>query len=153
MRAYSIEFRLEVLADCDAGMSTMAVAIKRHVSESWVRRLKQRRRETGEITARPPRKKTPPKWRAYADQMHAIVREQPDITLEELRQKLGVEISLQTLSIALRALKYTFKKKSCTPRSRIARTWQRGEPNTSYVNRGSTSDGLSSSTKRGSKRT
>jgi transposase len=119
MKPYSIEFRQEVLADCDAGMGTMAVAIKRRVSESWVRRLKQRRRETGEIAARPPKKKTLPKWMAYADQLHALVREQPDITLGELRDELGIEISLQTLSVALRTLKYTFKKKCAAQRNRI----------------------------------
>jgi transposase len=153
MKPYSIEFRREVLADCDAGMSTMAVAIKRRVSESWVRRIKQRRRETGEIAARPPKKKTLPKWRAYADQLHGFLREQPDITLEELRGKLGIEISRQTLSIALRALKYTFKKKSSMPPSRIGRTWRGSGPPSSSARRGSTSNASSSSTKRGSKRT
>ncbi|MGE0761616.1 MAG: IS630 transposase-related protein [Pirellulaceae bacterium] len=119
MKSYSIEFRREVLADCDAGMGTMAVAVKRRVSESWVRRLKQRRRETGEIAARPPKKKTPPKWMAYADRLQALVRERPDITLRELRDELGIEISLQTLSVALRRLKYTFKKKSSVRQNRI----------------------------------
>lgn len=131
MKAYSIEFRREVLADCDAGMSTMAVAIQRRVSESWVRRLKQRRRETGEIAARPPKKKTPPVWRAYTDQLHALVREQPDITLRELRDKLGIEISLQTLSVALRTLKYTFKKKSSARPSRSVRMSRRSGPRSS----------------------
>lgn len=115
MQPYSIEFRREVLADCDAGMGTMAVAIKHRVSDSWVRRLKQRRRETGEIAARPPRKKTPPKWHAYADRLRALVKERPDITLRELRDALDVEVSIQTLSTALQTLKYTFKKKSCGP--------------------------------------
>jgi transposase len=112
-------------------MSTMAVAIKRRVSESWVRRLKQRRRETGEIAARPPKKKTPPQWRAYADRLHALVRKQPDITLRELRDELGIEVSLQTLSVALRTLKYTFKKKSSARPNRIVRTWQRNGPRSS----------------------
>lgn len=125
MEPYSIEFRREVLADCDAGMGTMAVAIKRRVSESWVRRLKQRRRETGEIAARPPIKKTPPKWAAHTDQLHTLVRERPDITLRELRDELGIEISLQSLSVALRTLKYTFKKKSSARPSRIVRTSRR----------------------------
>lgn len=131
MKPYSIEFRQEVLADCDAGMSTMAVAIKRRVSESWVRRLKQRRRETGEIAARPPKKKTPPQWRAYVDQIHALLREQPDITLKELREELGIETSLQTLSVALRTLKYTLKKKYCARPSRIVRTSPRSGPRSS----------------------
>lgn len=125
MKPYSIEFRREVLADCDAGMSTMAVAIKRRVSESWVRRLKQRRRESGEIAARPPKKKTPPKWAAHTDRLHALVRERPDITLRELREELGIEISLQTLSVALRTLKYTFKKKSSARQNRIVRMSRR----------------------------
>lgn len=126
MRAYSIEFRREVLADCDAGMGTLAVSIKHKVSESWVRRLKQRRRETGEIAARPSKKKTPPKWHKYAERMQAIVQKRPDITLRELRDALAVEVSLQTLWIALRTLKYSFKKKSCGPPNKIGRTLPRG---------------------------
>jgi len=121
MQAYSIEFRREVLADCDAGMSTMAVAIKHRVSDSWVRRLKQRRRETGEIAARPPKKKTPPKWHAYADRLRSLVQKRSDITLRELREALAVDVSLQTLSVALRALKYSFKKSLAGRGARPAR--------------------------------
>jgi transposase len=122
MQAYSVEFREQVLLDCDAGMNTLAVAVKHDVSPAWVRRLKQRRRESGEIAPRPPIKKTPPKWHAYADRMQALVREQPDITLRELRDRLQVEVSLQTLSLALRRLKYTLKKKSSGRASRTVRT-------------------------------
>ena len=61
MDAYPMELRRRVLADCDAGMNTLAVAIKHDVSPAWVRRLKQRRRESGEISPRPPIKKKPPK--------------------------------------------------------------------------------------------
>lgn len=121
MRAYSIEFRERVLADCDAGMNTLAVAVKHDVSLAWVRRLKQRRRETGEIGARRPIKKTPPKWHAYSDQLVRLVEQQPDITLRELRERLGVQVSLQTLSVALRRLKYTLKKKSSGQANRTGR--------------------------------
>ena len=124
MKPYSIEFRREILEDCDAGMSTMAVAIKHRVSDSWVRRLKQRRRESGEIAARPPIKKKPAKWRAYAAQLQMLIREQPDITLRELRDHLGIEISLQTLSVALRTLKFTLKKSP--PRGRAGSSRRRG---------------------------
>ena len=44
MRAYSMDLRERVLRDSDAGMKAAAVAVKYHVSASWVRRLKQRRR-------------------------------------------------------------------------------------------------------------
>ena len=53
MKPYSTDLRVRVLEDCDAGMPTASVAAKYRVSESWVRRLKQRRRETGSIAPRP----------------------------------------------------------------------------------------------------
>lgn len=122
MEAYPMELRRRVLADCDAGINTLAVAVKHDVSPAWVRRLKQRRRERGEIAPRPPIKKKPPKWHAYADQLRALMRERPDMTLREIREQLGVDFSLQTLSVALRRLKYTLKKKSCVPRNKTAKT-------------------------------
>lgn len=122
MKPYSMEFRQAVLADCDAGLITHDVALKHGVSKAWVRRLKQRRRETGEIQPRPPIKKTPPRWHAWKERIIALIRQQPDLTLSELRDRLGVETSLQTLSVALRQLKYTLKKKSSTPRNRTGPT-------------------------------
>lgn len=47
MEAISRTKRTAVLADCDSVMGTLAVSIKHQVSTAWVRRLKQRRRETG----------------------------------------------------------------------------------------------------------
>ena len=44
----------------------------------------------------------------------------------ELRDQLGIPISIQTLSRALRALQLTFKKKSFTPPSKIGRMSKRG---------------------------
>ena len=35
----------EVLAECDTGKGTREVALQFNVSESWVRRVKQERRE------------------------------------------------------------------------------------------------------------
>ena len=53
MAAYSMDLRLRVLRDSDAGMPSQDVAEKYAVSRAWVDRLKQRRRETGEITPAP----------------------------------------------------------------------------------------------------
>ena len=52
MRAYSMDLRERVLLDSDAGMKAADVAAKYRVSGSWVRLLKQRRRETGEVAPR-----------------------------------------------------------------------------------------------------
>ena len=64
MKAYSLDLRQRVLKDVDAGMSTREVATKYDVSESWVRRLKQRLRETGEIGPRRAGNPQTPKWHA-----------------------------------------------------------------------------------------
>jgi transposase len=120
MRAYSLELRERVLADCDAGENTHSVALKHKVSKAWVRRLKQRHRESGEVGPRRPIKKTPPKWHAYADRLIRLVEQQSDLTLRELRERLSVEVSLQTLSVALRRLKYTLKKSPPGERTRPA---------------------------------
>jgi len=111
MQAYSMDLRLRVLKDTDAGQSTREVALKYDVSESWVRRLKQRRRESGEVAPRSSRNHRQPKWLAVADQLQSLVREKSDITLRELRDALDENVSIQSLSRALRQLQLTFKKK------------------------------------------
>ncbi len=52
MKAYSLDLRERVLQDCDLGETTRGVATKYRVTQSWVRRLKQRRREHGEVAPR-----------------------------------------------------------------------------------------------------
>ena|SRR5215468_7607773 len=124
MRAYSIDLRERVLADCDAGLGTQAVAEKYRVSPAWVRRLKQRRRETGEVAARVPRRR-PPGWAAQADRLRAAVRAAPDATLEELRGRLGLAASVSTVCRALQALGLTLKKSAA---GRGAGPARRGRP-------------------------
>ena len=118
-----MDLRERVLADCDAGMEGRQVAVKYRVSESWIRRLKQRHRESGEVAPRKSGHAAEPKWLVHREHLEQLVREQPDMTLPELRERLGIDISVQTLSRALRALQLTFKKKSCVPRSRIVPTF------------------------------
>lgn len=110
MKAYSMDLRERVFADCDAGMEVRQVAVKYYVSESWIRRLKQRRRENGEVASRKSGHAAEPKWLAHRERLKQLVREQPDVTLPELRERLGIDISVQTLP---RALQLTFKKSVC----------------------------------------
>jgi transposase len=112
VRAYSADLRERVLADCDAGLPTAEVAAKYRVSASWVRRLKQRRRETGETAPRRQRHGPTPKWAEHAAALRASAREAPDATLEEHRRRLGLDLGISTLWRAFHALGLTFKKKS-----------------------------------------
>lgn len=63
-----------------------------------------------------------PKWLAHRERLEQLMREQPDVTSPELRERLGIDISVQTLSRALRALQLTFKKILCA-RSRTDPTF------------------------------
>jgi transposase len=109
--SYSSDLRQRVLADRDAGMSTSHVASKYRVSPAWVRRLLQRRRETGETTPRVQRHGPVPLAVTHGEQIRQAIKEQPDATLMELRQKLGLTIALSTLWCAVAALGLTLKKK------------------------------------------
>ena len=87
MAAYSMDLRTRVLRDSDHGMKADAVADKYQVSASWVRRLKQRRRETGEVTPRRQTRWRPPILAPQVARLEALIAEQPDRTLAELRDE------------------------------------------------------------------
>ena len=122
MRAYSADLRQRVLADSDAGLTTRAVATKYTVSESWVRRLKQRRRATGEVAPRTRKTGRTRALDAHADRLRQLVAEHPDATLRELHDRLGVAVGLTALWEAVRRLGLTVKKKSSGRPSKTAPT-------------------------------
>jgi len=103
--------RRDLLAACDAGVGTKAAALRFGCSESWVRRVKQERREQGKVAPCTTRRRTP-KWAALREQIEQHVAQRPDMTLQELKDALGTELSRQTLCRALQKLKLTLKKKS-----------------------------------------
>ena len=84
MRPYTKDFRGDVLAACDRGRSTREVATHVNVSESWVRRVKQERRELKKVAPYLTRRRTP-QWAPLADRMRAVIRHRPDLTLRELK--------------------------------------------------------------------
>ena len=122
MRAYSMDLRERVWADCQAGMKTPAVAQKYSVSPAWVRRLKQRQRATGSLAPRPPSPGRPVTLAPHDARVRELVHADPDATLAELRQRLGVKVSISALSEYLRRIKFSFKKKSSARPSRTGPT-------------------------------
>jgi transposase len=122
MRAYSMDLRQRVWADCQVGMKTPAVAQKYSVSQSWVRRLKQRHKATGSLAPGPPSPGRPVTLAPHDARVRELVRDDPDATLAELRTRLGVRISTSALAEYLRRIKLSFKKKSSGPPSRTAPT-------------------------------
>ena len=118
---FSQDLRDRVLAAADRGMKTKQIADTFEVSRSWVRRVKQRRRETGETMPRPMGAAVV--WKIDRSRLAEVVRAHPDATLEEIRDLLGITCSRSAICMALRALGLTFKKRRSTPRSRTGPTW------------------------------
>lgn len=110
MKAYSLDLRERVLADFDSGMGNDAVARKYRVSSRWVFKLRKQRSETGQIAPRRGKTGPKPKLAAHAEQLIQLVEAQPDATLSELRERLGVPVSLATVWLALKKLGLTLKK-------------------------------------------
>jgi transposase len=114
MEPHSVELRSQVLAACDANEGTRAVALRFKVSESWVRLIKQQRRETGQVA---PKTAAPrqPKWHAWVDWLLSRIAAKPDIYLRELQAELLAErnedVCLQTICNACQALEQTRKKR------------------------------------------
>ncbi len=116
---YSQDLRDRVLRAYDRGMKTKPIAEIFQVSPAWARRVKQRRRETGETTHRP--MGGPGITIVDRNQLASLVRRHPDATLAELRTWLGVQCALSTLCQALKKMGLSFKKKRSMRRSKIAR--------------------------------
>jgi transposase len=122
MKAYSMDLRERVLKDLDNGMTTAAAARKYSVSPAWVRRLKQRRAATGEVAPRTQRHGRAPAWVTHADAIRAAVRQVPDATLDEYRQRFHLPMSRAALARALVVLGLTRKKSRSGRASRIVPT-------------------------------
>ena len=110
MVAYSLDLRPRVLKDSDVGMASKLVAETYAVSRAWVDRLKQRRRETGEIAPRRQTRWRTPRLHAQLPRLAILIREQPDRTLVEWQQALPTSASLPTIWRAVTKLGCRLKK-------------------------------------------
>src|SRR3954464_2678832 len=118
MKAYSQGLRQRIIDTVQGGDGTLGQIARRFlVSVSFITRLLQLHRSTGSLEPRPHGGGNPAVLSPEdLEQLRELVRKQPDATLEELRQRLGVSCSLMTLSRALRKLGLPRKKK--IPRAR-----------------------------------
>ena len=109
MRAYSMDLRTRVLHDRVHGLASKEVAAKYRVSRAWVDRVYQRHR-AGEDGPRAQTKFRARRLAGHEDRLRALVAEQPDRTLVELRAALAVPVALSTLWAELDRLQLSVKK-------------------------------------------
>ncbi len=126
MKAFSMDLRERVLAMCDAGRTTREIARVFAVSEAWIRRLKQRRREDGVVAARPAGGRRHGHFdSARLQQLAAWLRQHPDATLEWLLGRvdrdMGLRCSVMAVCRAVKKLGWSLKKRRFEPTSETAR--------------------------------
>ena len=152
MKAYSLDLRQKILRACDQGLgSQRAIATLFGVSLSVVEKLLRRRRTTGDIT---PRTHASGR-RASGDeaalaQVRRLVREQPDVTLAELCERLlaerGLRVSVPTMGRLVITLSLPRKKSRSTPANRTLSASSRRARPIKRTSRHATPSASSSST-------
>jgi transposase len=113
MTPYSQDLRKRVLDTIQRGDgSVRQIASRFLVSVSFVTRLLQLHRTTGSVEPRPHGGGNPAVLGPEElERLRELIRQQPDATLEECRQRLGASCSLMTISRALSKLRLPRKKK------------------------------------------
>jgi transposase len=113
MRPYSLDLRERVVAALDNHEGSFRQIARRfRVSLSFVTRLMQRRRQTGDLGPKPHGGgRSPALDGAARRRLRQLLQKQPDLTLAEMRQRLGLSCSLVAIWRTLRRLKITRKKK------------------------------------------
>jgi transposase len=123
-KPYSNDLRRKFFQVYDRGGVSLEELAKRFgVSEDWAKKLSARRSRTGRIEIRVwrhgPQSQVTPAIRAWIEQQ---MRRQPDLTLQELQQRLerGQELRLSVgwIWILLRRWGLRHKKNRSAPRSR-----------------------------------
>ena len=118
--AYSMDLRERVAAARDAGLTTKHVAERFSVCCSWVRRLMQRRRETGSLMPRTGKRGPTPKLDPHRETLRKLVDKKSDSTLEELRDALPLRVCVATVWTTLRRMGITLKKSDSRIRATAA---------------------------------
>jgi len=148
---YGQDLRDRVLGAYDRGMQTKQISDTFGVSRAWARRTKQVRREQNRITPLPMGGVRVVK--VDLEQLRKLVQQQPDATIAELHQRLGIDCSESAVGMALVRLGLSFKKRRFTQPSRTGPTLPKNAASGKRSNPHARPDVLSSSTKRGPKRT
>jgi len=108
-----LDLRERIVAAYDRGDQTRAQVAERFgVSEAMVKKLLQQRRRTGDIAPRHRFSGRKPKI-TVTEQRHLkrLVRNNPDMTLEELRDAIGVDCTIQAVHYALKRMGLSLKKR------------------------------------------
>ncbi len=122
MKTYPLELRRRVIKAVDNKIGTKKeIAETFSVSTSWIRKLLQRRRETGSLEPSPRTQGRKPAFgNANLEQLDNFVQEKPDSTLEEIKEHFSGKVNCSIVAIhsALKRLGWRYKKNHYEPVSK-----------------------------------
>jgi len=124
MGALSLDLRERIVSAYGRGGRTQQeVADLFEVSLGVVKKLLRQWRETGDLSARYDRCGGRRKIFAEHEQrMRELLGQKPDMTLEELRDALGLDCTVQAVHHALGRMGLTYKKRRSGPANKTATT-------------------------------
>jgi transposase len=137
MRTLSLDLRERILASYDRkDGDRQQIAIRFGVSLGMVKKLLQQRRRTGDIS---PRHRFSGRKAlilpAHRQEMRALLRRKPDMTLREVRAALNLGCTLPAIHYALQKIGLTYKKRRSEPVNKAALT-SRGRAGSGGARRG-----------------
>lgn len=124
MRLISIDLRKRVIESYEEGLSFGNIGKRYKMPKATVQRLIEHYRATGKVEPKPPNSGRRPAFSGEAlRRLEADVIAHPDATLEELRQRSRIKVSLVAIHNTLRrTLGFTRKKSRYMRVSNTART-------------------------------
>lgn len=117
MTTLSLDLRERILKAYDRGDGTREqIAARYDVSLGMVKKLLQQRRHTGDVAPRHRFSGAKPKiTEVHQHQLARLVSEYPDMTLQELRDALGVPCTPQAVFYVLKRMGLSLKKRRSSP--------------------------------------
>jgi len=121
MKTLSLDLRERIVEAYDAQQNTREeIAGRFRVSLGMVKKLLQQRRKTKELGHRHRysgrKAKILPE---YGEKLQQLVAGQPDLTLEQIKAKLGMACTVPAVHYALIALGLTYKKRRSMPPNKV----------------------------------
>lgn len=119
-----MDLRQRILKAYDRGDTTREQVARRfEVSLGMVKKLIQQRRHAGDVAPRHHRSgRKPLIVDSHRREMRLLLAKQPDLTLEEIRTRLGLECTIQAIHYVLVDMGLTYKKRRFAPLNNPDRT-------------------------------
>jgi transposase len=114
-----IEIRKKIVEARAKGLKITEISRAYGYSESAINRLLKLARETGDITPKTHTRgrKATLDWAGY-EKMRELIKSKPDVTLEEIKEEMQLELCITAISAIVRnKLGFRFKKRRCTLQS------------------------------------